>query len=178
MILKLIKKIIDLLKNNRKDEHIFIKESDINIFNKYQSQKFKDERKAECPYCFKQLYKIPGAKTKCPHCNNYMLVRTNTNNVRTVVTLTEANKIDNDWSIINGQEIRLSNNTNQIFEWKKGEKSFVNNFMKMVGNFCKITENDIFVRRQKLNNIDDTLWSLSQEYLLNSILKRNTSRKT
>lgn len=27
-----------------------------------------DKRKAECPSCHQALKKVPGAKTKCPHC--------------------------------------------------------------------------------------------------------------
>jgi len=45
-----------------------------NIYN--QQHEVKDERKAECPNCHKILSKIPGAKTKCPHCDEFMFVRT------------------------------------------------------------------------------------------------------
>ena len=36
---------------------------------------WKDDRKAECPYCFAKLKKIPGAKTRCPACGFSMYVR-------------------------------------------------------------------------------------------------------
>lgn len=63
----------------------------------------KDERKAECPYCNKTLSKIPGAKTKCPHCDNFMFIRTRPkDNARIVVTENDADKIDEEWSIANG----------------------------------------------------------------------------
>ncbi len=63
----------------------------------------KDERKAECPYCHKVLVKIPGAKTKCPHCGEFMFVRTRPkDNARVVVTKNEAEKIDEEWLIVAG----------------------------------------------------------------------------
>lgn len=63
----------------------------------------KDERKAECPYCRKVLNKIPSKKTKCPSCEKFMFVRNNTQNyIRSVVTEEKAEKIDEDWSIVNG----------------------------------------------------------------------------
>lgn len=63
----------------------------------------KDERKAECPYCHEVLKQIPGSKTKCPHCGRFMYVRTHTDDqIRVVVTEEDANKIDEEWSIVNG----------------------------------------------------------------------------
>lgn len=68
-----------------------------------QQSKQKDERKSECPNCHKALSKIPGAKTKCSHCGEYMFVRTRPkDNVRVVVTKAEADKIDEEWSIVAG----------------------------------------------------------------------------
>ena len=70
---------------------------------KNQQPETKDERKAECPYCKQVLSKIPGAKTKCPHCGEFMFVRTRPkDNVRVVVTKNEADKIDEDWTIVAG----------------------------------------------------------------------------
>lgn len=72
--------------------------------NELQEQpKPKDARKAECPYCHETLVKIPGAKTKCPHCGKFMFVRTRSkDNTRVVVTKNEADKIDEEWSIVAG----------------------------------------------------------------------------
>lgn len=77
------------------------------MFNFFQKKegKQKDLRMAKCPYCKKELSKIPGAKTKCPHCAEFMFVRTRPkDNVRIVVTKKEANQIDEDWRIISGMQ--------------------------------------------------------------------------
>lgn len=64
-----------------------------------------DERKAECPNCHYKLKKVPGAKTKCPNCNEFMYVRTRPQDQnRVVVTQEQADKIDEDWRIINGTQ--------------------------------------------------------------------------
>lgn len=62
-----------------------------------------DLRKAECPACHFNLKKIPGAKTKCPHCSEYIFVRTDPHkNARVVVTKSEADLIDEEWAKLNG----------------------------------------------------------------------------
>lgn len=53
-----------------------------------------DERKSECPYCHKELKKVPWKKKKCPHCWKYMYVRTWINRIKKVVTEKEAKEID------------------------------------------------------------------------------------
>lgn len=74
--------------------------SSSNTDNEY---KIKDERMAECPYCHKALDKIPAKKTKCPHCGEFIFVRTRPkDNARVVVTKTEADKIEEDWTIVSG----------------------------------------------------------------------------
>lgn len=76
-----------------------------------RNNKSKDERKAECPYCNGVLDKVPGAKTKCPCCKKFIFVRTRPQDeVRVVVTAEDADKIDEEWRIINGtQEAFLDN---------------------------------------------------------------------
>ncbi len=73
-----------------------------NIFSKNHSEN-KDQRKAECPSCHAALKKIPGSKTKCPYCGEFMYVRTRPkDDVRLVVTKKEADKIDEEWTIVAG----------------------------------------------------------------------------
>jgi len=62
-----------------------------------------DSRVAACPYCGVALKKVPGAKTKCPDCGEYMFVRTDSRiNSRVVVTEVQASDIDDEWAKING----------------------------------------------------------------------------
>ncbi len=80
----------------------------------------KDERKPECPYCHAALAKIPGRKTKCPNCGEFMYVRTTPKgNVRTVVTKKEADKIDEDWSIVGGTHDQYSENKEKFAQEKE-----------------------------------------------------------
>ncbi len=80
-----------------------------------QQREQKDERKAECPNYHEALFKIPGgAKTKCPHCGEFIFVRTRPkDNARVVVTKAEADKIDEEWTIVAG--------THDIFVAEKEE---------------------------------------------------------
>lgn len=56
-----------------------------------------------CPYCVKPLDKMPGRKTKCPFCANYMYVRTRpADKKRVVVTEQDAAKIDEQWMVEKG----------------------------------------------------------------------------
>ena len=56
-----------------------------------------------CPYCAKPLDKMPGRKTKCPFCANYMYVRTRpADKKRVVVTEQDAAKIDEQWVVEKG----------------------------------------------------------------------------
>jgi len=56
-----------------------------------------------CPYCAKPLDKMPGRKTKCPFCANYMYVRTRpADKKRVVVTEQDAAKINEQWMVEHG----------------------------------------------------------------------------
>jgi phage FluMu protein Com len=62
-----------------------------------------DARVAACPSCGSILAKIPGAKTKCPHCSTFMFIRTDPGtNSRVVVTAERAEEIEDEWAKING----------------------------------------------------------------------------
>lgn len=67
-----------------------------------EDYKVVDKREAICPYCKCKLDKIPGRKTKCPKCKKDMYVRTNPKGIRSVVTEEEAEKIDEEWSLVSG----------------------------------------------------------------------------
>ena len=60
-----------------------------------------DRRRAECPNCNRALKKIPAAKTKCPHCGEFMFVRTRPeDSARVVVTGAEADRIDTEYNML------------------------------------------------------------------------------
>src|SRR5260370_40667892 len=59
-----------------------------------------DQRKAQCPYCREVLARVPGGKTKCPPCGEFILVRTRPRDgARVVVTKAAADPIERDWNI-------------------------------------------------------------------------------
>lgn len=58
---------------------------------------------AICPYCDKHLDKKPGRKKKCPHCKQFIFVRTRpSDRQRALVTQVQAEQIEEQWSIVNG----------------------------------------------------------------------------
>jgi len=62
-----------------------------------------------CPYCARPLEKMPGRKTKCPFCANFMYVRTRpADKKRVIVTEQDAAKIDEQWKIESGMVIGQS----------------------------------------------------------------------
>lgn len=116
-----------------------------------QQHEPKDERKAECPNCHKALSKIPGAKTKCPHCGEFMFVRTRPKDeIRVVVTKAEADKIDEEWTIVAG--------THEIFIAEKEE------FEKEKSALSKKFKG-------KYPSDNDVRWSLSNRQLLEHMRK-------
>ena len=69
-----------------------------------------DGRKAVCPHCNGVLKKIPGAKTKCPLCYEYIYVRTEPkSNTRILVSESRANEIDDEWG-----ELEKSGNNDAV----------------------------------------------------------------
>ena len=58
---------------------------------------------AVCPYCGTRLDKKPGRKKKCPHCANFIYVRTRPlDNQKVLVTEEQKEVIEEQWSIVNG----------------------------------------------------------------------------
>ena len=62
----------------------------------------------------------------------------------------------------------------KTFEWKRGEKTPVNRFLSAVGESCGITEQTVFDRRQKSVSLNDALWSICNEYVLENMKTGNT----
>ena len=54
---------------------------------------------AVCPHCDHVLEKKPGRKKKCPHCGDFIYVRTRPiDRQRVLVTLEQAEEIEDQWS--------------------------------------------------------------------------------
>jgi len=59
--------------------------------------------KSICPNCDQKLSKRPGRKAKCPHCGNFIYVRTRpSDKKRVLVTEDQAEAIKEQWSIETG----------------------------------------------------------------------------
>jgi hypothetical protein len=132
----------------------------------FEPNKHKSIQKLECPYCFVPLLKLPSRKTKCTSCLMYMYVRTRPSDQKKVIVTKEgAEKIDQEWSIINGNYDK--NNPEKIYElsWPRGEKLIVNSYSSLY-KIIGITEQNLFDRRQKFKNVEDTIWSFCNEALL------------
>ena len=134
----------------------------MNIFSKLFTQQkqssntTKDERKAECPYCHKTLSKIPGAKTKCPHCGEFIFVRTRPkDNARVVVTKAEADKIDEEWTIVAG--------THDIFVAEKEEFAKEKEILRKRFGGKEPSDNDVrwgLLNKQIIENAKNRDWGL------------------
>jgi len=59
---------------------------------------------AICPYCSSALEKKPGRKKKCPHCGNFIYVRTRPiDRERVLVTEGQLAEIERQWAIMSGR---------------------------------------------------------------------------
>ena len=121
-----------------------------------QQREPKDERKAECPNCHKVLSKIPGAKTKCPHCGEFIFVRTRPkDNVRVVVTKIEADKIDEEWTIVAG--------THDIFVAEKEEFAKEKEILRKRFGGKEPSDNDVkwgLLNKQLIEHAKNGDWGL------------------
>jgi len=121
-----------------------------------QQREQKDKRKAECPNCHKALSKIPGAKTRCPHCGEFMFVRTRPkDNVRVVVTKTEADKIDEEWTIVAG--------THDIFVAEKEEFAKEKEILRKRFGGKEPSDNDVWwglLNKQLIEHVKNADWGL------------------
>lgn len=58
---------------------------------------------AICPHCNRALEKKPGRKKKCPHCGQFIYVRTRPSDRQQIlVTEAQAELIEEQWAIVNG----------------------------------------------------------------------------
>ena len=153
----------------------------MNIFSKVFTQQkqssntTKDERKAECPYCHKGLSKIPGAKTKCPHCGEFIFVRTRPkDNARVVVTKAEADKIDEEWTIVAG--------THDIFVAEKEEFAKQKEILRKRFGGKEPSDNDVrwgLLNKQIIESAKNSNWGLyrNAKFQMGEILRNEMKPK-
>lgn len=71
--------------------------------NRTDTSDWPDERTATCPSCNGALKKVPGAKTKCPNCSEFVYVRTDPRSQsRRVVNESELEDIEDAWAMLHG----------------------------------------------------------------------------
>ena len=105
-----IKRALNLTNNNQDPEDLdrgINLEVSISVSGSLRTQDtsdWTDERRPECPTCLAPLAKIPGAKTKCPKCGEFMYVRTDPRtSSRRVVPESELEPIQEAWAEIEGR---------------------------------------------------------------------------
>jgi len=70
---------------------------------------------AVCPYCNHALDKKPGRKKKCPNCEKFIYVRTSPKTgEKILITESEREIIEEQWSIINGTHSEFQKNKKTI----------------------------------------------------------------
>lgn len=128
-----------------------------------------------CPYCSQTLDKMPGRKKKCPHCGNYIYVRTRpSDNKRVLVTEQDAAKIDEQWMMEHGTyDAYLANK--REFETQKAELA------KKWGR--ELSDNDVYwaiYNKQLLEHAEKGDWGLYRNTRLNmaELLRRRKKSRS
>jgi DNA-directed RNA polymerase subunit RPC12/RpoP len=76
-----------------------------------------------CPYCESRLEKRPQRKKKCPHCGNFIFVRTRPKDrKRVLVTEEGAQQVDEEWMKVHGT-YEAHREEQKRFEQRKQELS-------------------------------------------------------
>jgi len=105
-----------------------------------------------CPHCNQRLEKKPGRKKKCPHCGEFIFVRTRPSDEKQVlVTEAQAEEIEEQWSIVNG--------THESYLAKK--RRFTSEKAKLAKHFG----------REPSDN--DVTWSLLNQELMEHASQQN-----
>lgn len=98
-----------------------------------------DDRRPECPTCLSRLAKIPGAKTKCPKCGEFMYVRTDPRTEsRRVVPESDLEPIQEAWAEIEGR-------LDEYLASREFEKKGVDNLKVALGR--EPTKSEIVIAR-------------------------------
>lgn len=122
-----------------------------NEINNFKITKVENEHEAICPYCKTSLNKFPSRKTKCPHCNNYILVRKlNDSRHKTLVTEEQSQKIEIE---------------QKKFFFRTRWLSEIVNFGGTEDEFYR-RKADFFLKSGIQDNDNTVLWSIFNELLV------------
>lgn len=118
---------------------------------------------AKCPYCNKELVKFPGRKTKCPHCGNFIYVRTKPGNKqRILIKENQIEQIEQEWREYLFNSSSVSDFRNRLKS--QYEKNFDNKYSDI--------KNELTKRFKTEPSEADILWGLSN-YLLSEFMKKD-----
>lgn len=131
--------------------------------NWHDTSDWSDERKAICPSCQGQLKKIPGAKTKCPTCLEFMYVRSDPRTKsRRVVSLSELEAIDDAWAVLGG-----------TFEARQAAKAEREKSRKEMTDFLGYEPSEALLDLHEIKmQLDEDLTYRQMGLVRNSYLKR------
>lgn len=110
---------------------------------------------AICPYCNSTLDEKPGRKQKCPYCQKFIFVRTSPKTGKKIlVTDSEREIIEEQWSAVNGTHSEYKKNKNKIENERKSLKNKLGR---------EPTENDIkwsLLNKELIENASSGNWGL------------------
>jgi DNA-directed RNA polymerase subunit RPC12/RpoP len=73
-----------------------------------------------CPHCSQKLEKMPGRKKKCPHCGEYIFVRTRPSDRKKIIIREgQIDLIEEQWSIVNGNHEEFLAAKNRFLKKKR-----------------------------------------------------------
>ena len=129
---------------------------------------------AVCPYCNHALDKKPGRKKKCPNCEKFIYVRTSPKTgEKILITESEREIIEEQWSIINGTHS----------EFQKNKKTIENERALLKKKFGRDpSENDVkwsLLNKELIDNASSGNWGLyrNSKFAMAEILKEESKAK-
>jgi DNA-directed RNA polymerase subunit RPC12/RpoP len=122
----------------------------------------------KCPYCQKELTKFPGRKTTCPHCSNFIYVRTKPSDDRQRILVREdqLEKLEEEWQ-------KYSQKYQAAAEFKRGLQNSDLGFTEK--QYLKVKED--LTKRFGFNPSEgDILWGVSNLLLEEAMKEGNWHR--
>lgn len=123
----------------------------------------------KCPYCHKELVKIPGKKTRCEYCNNYYCVATSpSDRQRIIVTEQEKRGIQKEWEITFQEQESISILEGCIRRFYQNDKVFE----KLIKKETELLT-ERFKKFMKPPSRTDVYWSILNKLLEAKMAENN-----